>query len=681
MAPARWVALGVVSIVLLLTIASEPSQSAGTRTVVVNLKSGENFGCSDERPYVAFFFPVSFDAPDLQARIWYKGQVVYSSVHARDTWPIAEWFEMAKIAVDTLPATIQLEIREAEPGPSEQEPTWIRCDLTPGDQELLEAVIPASGEVVVDSRGDGSNAARLLAVAASADSPHPDLLSPFVNRAPNCLHLHWVPRANEPATWNGLKLDSRTTIEAGTGTSSFDWCGLAERTTYHAQFVRSWGHWKVVGPRESWSTVNGPPPPPTLGLEGGLDEINVSWSIDAPDAARVNLQCAQASGFQAGAFEACGEGGPHGTLAIARPAGRTYVRVVGFDHDGASNSSGGEAIVSVRPAPPAPIVHSPTLSRGNVTFSWDPPTTAGVLDHHLHLVDASSAQQLATMVIPADRTSVTYDPLIPGDYILTAIARNANLLESVPTLLTFAHSPPNAPPIVIIETMPARPRPGELVVVAPTAVDPDGDKVSLLVIWEGEPPTDLFSRTFSDVGEFVGTVLARDSLGGTSNVSFRVRVVENGRPNATVTLREPTIILGERAIARIDAEDPDGDVISLAIDWGDGTALRAANRTPSHVFQEPGERSVRVKAFDNFGGEVWAEATMHVLAERPPDTAGAPADGARPVDVIAAEAAPPNEGPEGELPEPTDRRQVPVASVLLAILLGTILQARWPRRR
>ena len=95
--------------------------------------------------------------------------------------------------------------------------------------------------------------------------------------------------------------------------------------------------------------------------------------------------------------------------------------------------------------------------------------------------------------------------------------------------------------------------------------------------------------------------------------------------------------------AGIDAEDPDGDALRYAIDFGDGTTrsgdLPLGSRI-QHAYDEAGDYEVRVTVSDRFGSAVLTRIVT-VTPNRPPTAAldVTPEDGDAPLEVVATVSA------------------------------------------
>jgi hypothetical protein len=69
-----------------------------------------------------------------------------------------------------------------------------------------------------------------------------------------------------------------------------------------------------------------------------------------------------------------------------------------------------------------------------------------------------------------------------------------------------------------------------------------------------------------------------------------------------------------------DSSDADGDAVSYAWDFGDGSSSSAAD--PAHTYQAPGSYTAKLTVDDGHGAS--ASATVPVTVSTPPDTVGPP---------------------------------------------------------
>jgi len=105
---------------------------------------------------------------------------------------------------------------------------------------------------------------------------------------------------------------------------------------------------------------------------------------------------------------------------------------------------------------------------------------------------------------------------------------------------------------------------GDLIVLNPTVIDPDGDAITLT--YSGFMTSDTYQTTYDDAGIYEVTVTADDGFQKVTK-SRKIIIKDVNRPpvitgfDTSVSVKE-----GETAKIRVDAQDPDGDALSILFD-------------------------------------------------------------------------------------------------------------------
>ena len=180
---------------------------------------------------------------------------------------------------------------------------------------------------------------------------------------------------------------------------------------------------------------------------------------------------------------------------------------------------------------------------------------------------------------------------------------------------------------------------GQSVSFAGTATDPNGDAVT--VVWnfgDGTTSTSLTpgSHTYPVAGTFTVRLSATDAKGlGNTNPPTRTIVVQplivNQPPDAMITqpTANTTITAGQSVSFAGTASDPNGDVVTVLWEFGDGSTSTLL--TPgAHIYSTAGTFTVRLTATDSQG-----------LVDPTPSTV-----------VITVSPVPPNRPPVGTITMP-----------------------------
>jgi PKD repeat protein len=199
----------------------------------------------------------------------------------------------------------------------------------------------------------------------------------------------------------------------------------------------------------------------------------------------------------------------------------------------------------------------------------------------------------------------------PGTYIVTFTATDdKGLSDPTPDTRTITVEAENQPPEGII-TSPAGDEniaPGESVMFAGMADDPDGDPVT--VLWDfgdGGSSTDMSpgNHTYVDPGTYTVTFTATDDK-GLSDPTPDTRTIaveaENQPPDGVITSPAGalTIMAGESVMFAGMADDPDGDPVTVLWDFGDG--ITSTQMSPgNHTYTDPGTYTVTFTATDDKG--------------------------------------------------------------------------------
>jgi len=123
------------------------------------------------------------------------------------------------------------------------------------------------------------------------------------------------------------------------------------------------------------------------------------------------------------------------------------------------------------------------------------------------------------------------------------------------------------------------------------------------------------SHTYTTAGTYTVTLTVSDGNGGidteTTTITVNPATVENTAPTAAITA-EPTSGSAPLTVSfsAAGSSDPDGDTLSYAWDFGDGTT--ATDATPSHTYTSAATYTVTLTVTDGRGGSDTRQTTIVV---------------------------------------------------------------------
>lgn len=168
-----------------------------------------------------------------------------------------------------------------------------------------------------------------------------------------------------------------------------------------------------------------------------------------------------------------------------------------------------------------------------------------------------------------------------------------------------------APPTCAITYSPETPRAASPIEFDSHAADPDGEIAS--VAWSlGDGATTegaVIAHTYGQRGTYDVTCTVTDGDGLTVTCQ-RTVVVENALPTCDPIWSPETPIAGETVAFDAQADDPDGTVVSVDWDFGDGAT--ASGEQAEHTFQAAGTYAVTCTVTDNDGETATCGAEMEV---------------------------------------------------------------------
>jgi PKD repeat protein len=146
--------------------------------------------------------------------------------------------------------------------------------------------------------------------------------------------------------------------------------------------------------------------------------------------------------------------------------------------------------------------------------------------------------------------------------------------------------------------------------------------VSQIVDW-GDGTSDTVTggaysdpHTYAAAGNFTVTVTAVDFLGNQASASQGVVVTPNLPPTCTLSVSPATGAAPLTVTATGSCTDPENDITTTVLDWGDGTTTTTTSGT--HTYQTDGKFNVQLTATDVVGNTGTASQTVDVKKNRPP---------------------------------------------------------------
>jgi PKD repeat protein len=343
-----------------------------------------------------------------------------------------------------------------------------------------------------------------------------------------------------------------------------------------------------------------------------------------------------------------------GTVVNAVTASHSYsvasnytVTATVTDNGGLKSSTSTTVSVTAAPLPNQPPIAklSVTSSSGTAPVTVTA-STAGSTDPDGTIVSTSINFGDGTVLNAASGTH-TYSTA--GTFTVTAtVTDNGGLSSSATAAVTVSSAPPpNQPPLARLAVTPSTGT-APLAVSASTSAstDPDGTIVSRSINFgDGTVVTTATaSHTYAAAGTYTVTAAVTDNGGLSSSVTANVTVSAPNQPpvaRLTVTPSSGTAPLAVAASAAAST-DPDGTIVSVALDFGDGTVVSAASAT--HTYAAAGAYTAKATVTDNGGLSSSVTVLVTVAAAPPPNQPPSavltvtPTSGTTPLAVTASAA-------------------------------------------
>lgn len=284
------------------------------------------------------------------------------------------------------------------------------------------------------------------------------------------------------------------------------------------------------------------------------------------------------------------------------------------------------------PSNPSPS-NGATNQATSLTLSWSGGDPDGAIVTYNTYLDTSSNP--STLRCSGTQTQCSVSNLNHATtYKWRVEAEDPEGLETPSPVWSFTTgNAPNDPPTVSNPTGPSSLTPGQSGTFSATPSDPDLDQVRLEWDW-GDGNTDQTSygpsgvtrfidHAWSDAGVYQTRVRAEDNRGGMSTWRNGPQVTVNTEPEAEAPWGPAYARAGQSMPFAGRATDPDGQVLTYKITWGDGTDTGdlVVNSqgfvTPSHTYPSGGTYTYCGSVQDEMGVSVPAGcSTIEVAATR-----------------------------------------------------------------
>ncbi len=179
----------------------------------------------------------------------------------------------------------------------------------------------------------------------------------------------------------------------------------------------------------------------------------------------------------------------------------------------------------------------------------------------------------------------------------------------------------DAPPTARFTSTPASPGHGQTVVFDGTTSTDDG--TITIYSWDfgdGAKGTGATaSHPYALVGSYLVTLTVTDNVGLTDTISHTI-IVTNLLPIVSFTESSSSAFRDQSITLTISANDPDGTVSGIRVDWGDGTVdnFPGTATGDSHAYVTAGTYTVTVTAIDNDGATSTPAQATKTITDAPP---------------------------------------------------------------
>lgn len=226
----------------------------------------------------------------------------------------------------------------------------------------------------------------------------------------------------------------------------------------------------------------------------------------------------------------------------------------------------------------------------------------------------------------SERMRPSHEYNLPGEYSVTlTVTDNDGAASSA--MVSIIVLEPNIPPVATFRVWPSTPLPGETVKFdADESFDQDGWIMSYR--WDfGDGSTaagSIAEHPFAASGRYLVALTVVDNHGAAVTHTRELLVIDtNQPPRPLLELSATTLNPGETLYgSAAGSTDPDGEIVSLEWQFGDGT--RAEGPKVTHVYSADGAYRVTLTATDNQGAKqsIQRMVTVETFTDPPSELPG-----------------------------------------------------------
>lgn len=319
----------------------------------------------------------------------------------------------------------------------------------------------------------------------------------------------------------------------------------------------------------------------------------------------------------------------------------TYTVTVGATDANFSTDSASQNVAVTANQPPACTLSSVSPTSGaapltvNASGNCTDPDNDTITSTSINWGDGTSSG--------GSSGSHTYNTAGNFPVTLSATDSVGNTGTSAPVTVSVAR---NQPPACSLSLNPKSGQAPLTVTASASCTDPENDITSEVLNWGDGATTPVSSasqtyvHTYTGAGNFTVTLTATDSANNTVSVSKAVKVTADSTPACTLTLIPTTGQAPLTVTANASCTDPQNDIASEQLRWGDGatTTVLPGNPAYTHTYNGAGTFTVTLTATDSAGNVGSAAQTVTVTGSPSGSTpsctvAATPTSGSAPLSV------------------------------------------------